>query len=377
MKRSLFALCLAGLTAVLSAPAGLTEPADTTNVELPPGFSLWQPSLNVRAGLGYKDNLTLSSFAPQGSAFEKVSGEAMLLRLPWNNWQVNLFAVGSDTRYFDHSAGVDAEQTAATSAQFTWFPHDDWRSVTAVEYTYLNQVMDVSATYGSIARQQILGQGLTARQGVRADLGPWFGEANVAGSRYYYHAPLDDYWTFGPTARAGRYYGYASELSVAGSFLPQHYDTREQVGQDGIPLAGTSLRFVSRQIELAWLHYWDEPRRWRVSARASAERNTDNGTGYFDYWQYGLTGQLRWRPPGWGFTAGSGASYYDFDRQRVSLTDARIRRRTVITALLRAEKQLGNHWKVYAAYDYERSLSNARVEAYAAHTGSGGIEYEY
>ena len=377
MKSLSHCLCLAGLATLGLASSGAVGRADTNKLELPPGFNLWQPSLNLRSGFGYKDNVTLSSFAPQASSFESVSGEAMLMRLPWDNWQINLFAVGTDTRYLNHAAGVEAEDHAAASAQFTWFPQDDWRTITTVEYAYMDQMMDVSATYGATERQQVLGQGLTVKQGARADVGPWFADATFAGSRYYYRAPLDHYWQFGPTLTAGRYYGRSSEVSLTYGVLPLRYDTREQVASDGALLTNTSLRFVAHNVDLTWQQHWDQARRWRTTVRLNGERTTDNGSGYFDSWQYRFTTQLRFRPPGWELSARASVAYYDFNRQPLSPSDPRTRHRSAVLVGLRAEKILSRHWKLFAAYDYERSLSNLDLEQYAAQTCSGGLEYEF
>jgi hypothetical protein len=346
-------------------------------VGLPDGFSLWHASGSLRTAVGYHDNVALSSFAPQGSGFESVEGEVLLARLPYENWQVNLIAAGHDTRFFDSSAEVDAEQSAAVTGQFSWFPHNDWRTITTAEYSYVNQVTDVSATYGTAVRAQVLGHGLTLRQGVRADLGPWFAEAAASGSRFDFKPPLDDYWQSGPNVNVGRYYGRRSEIAAGYSFLPLDYETRTQVSAEGLPLLDTRLRYSVHNAEVNWQHYWDEKRIWRTSARLSLERSTDNGTGYYDYWYYRVTAQVRFRPPGWEVSARAGLGYYDFDRQPLDVADLRTRHRTSVSASVRAARHLGKHWRLFATYEFQQSLSNLEADRYAAHSGSGGLEFEF
>ena len=82
-------------------------------LELPEGFPLWQESVQLEAGFGYNDNVALSSFDRQRSPFAMASVEAMLFRLPWNDWQLSLMAVGSDAEYLKRSISIDREQNAA------------------------------------------------------------------------------------------------------------------------------------------------------------------------------------------------------------------------------------------------------------------------
>lgn len=351
--------------------------ADTACLALPPEFDLWQSSLTLRQELGYCDNVTRSSDRPLGSAFETVSGEAIGLRLPWNDWQLNLYAAGSDTRYLGREVGGQEQQDGTATAQFSWFPHNDVRTLSAVEYTYVNQRTDVSATYDTVDWQQVEGHGLTVKQGLRADVSAWFAELTFAGSRYFYRAPMDDYWQFGPALSAGRYYGYTSELSFHGATVPLRYATREQVGPDGAILPDTSLGLRTHSVGLVWRHGWDEENRWQTSLLADFERSTDNGSGYFDYRQYRLSAQLRYAPPGWAFSARLGTSYWDFDRQRIAPTDPETRQRVTVASNLRAQRTLSRHWSLFVSYICERSFSNFPPDRHVSHTGSGGVEYVF
>lgn len=364
------ALCLLALGGAFSLEAA-------EKLTLPEGFSLWRKSASLRVGVGYKDNVTLSSFDPKGSAFEMTSVDAMLFRLPWNDWQFNLMAMGSDARYLNKSIGIDTEQNAAATAQLTWFLGQNWRAVSTLQYIYMNQVMDVSATYGTAARQQVLGHGLIFKEGVRMDAGKYWVEINLSGSRYFFREPLDSYWQAGPQLTLGRSYGHGSEVSLSYQASPVLYDSRQQTDLTGQPVTGTHLRYLPQTTEVSWLHYWDQKRRWRSTTRLSFEASQDNGSGYFDYQQYRFTEQLRYRASGWEFSAQASLAYYDFPHQPVSTTDSRARHRSGFLATLRGEKSLSKHWRVYAAYDYERSFSNLDVEQYEANIVSGGIEFAF
>jgi len=361
-------LLLCGRPSALGAAAKL---------ELPEGFPLWQPSVSLRAGIGYKDNVTMSSFTPQGSGFEIANVEAMLFRLPWNNWDFAAFATGSDARYFDQSTGVDTEQNAAASARLGWFPGKDWKLSATAQYVYMNEVMDVSETYGTPVREQVLGHGVTGKATIRKDLRPWWAELELGVSRYYFQQPLDDYWQPGPQLTLGRYYGHESELSVSYELQPLLYDTREQTDASGMPIAGSHLRFLPQAVEVSWRHNWDEHRRWRSTTRFEFELNQDNGSGYFDYTQYRLVEELRFRPGSWVFSLQASVAYVDSPNQIVSLEAEPGLSRTLLNVGARVEKSLAKHWKVYATYDYDRSFSSLEAEQYQAHAGHAGIEWSF
>ena len=359
--------------ALLAAVAG----GAAEKLELPEGFSLWQESLSVRAGFGYNDNVTLSSFAPTGSAFAQVGGDFMLYRLPWNNWQFSFFANGSDARFLNEDTGVKTDQQAMASAQLTWFLGKGWKSISTAQYLYLNQVMDVSADYNVPTRQEVIAHGITGTQGLRKDLGPYWVEADVSVSRYFVHEPLDDYWQGGPELKLGRGYGHGSEVSVTYQAAPISYDSREQADTDGTPVPGTRLQFMQQTAGIAWQHYWDENRRWRSLTRFSYNFSEDNGSGYYNYSQYLASEQLRFRSANWEFSVQVALAYYDFPNQPAMTSGPPPRHRTDLRLTLRGERALSRHWKIYAEYDYERSYSDDPLDQYEANVASAGVEFAF
>jgi len=363
--------------ALLAAASAAAAAQDDEELELPEGFPLWQTSASVEAGLGYKDNVTLSRFDPQGSGFAVASADALLFRLPWNDWQLSLLAMGSDTRYWDRSAGVDTEQSAAATSELTWFLGGGWKTASALQYAFINQVMDVSTTYGVALPQPVFGHTLTAKQGVRRDVGSWWTGLDLAATRSWFREPLDDSWQVGPQLAAGLYYGHGSELALSYQAMPLFYETREQTDAAGTPVVGTHLRYLPQTVELAWQHGWDEARRWRHSLRLTFESNRDNAAGYYDYQMCRAGGQLRYRAGGWELSGSASAAYFEFPHQTAG-TDASIaRHRTSLRLGLRGERCLSKHWRVYAAYEHETSLSNLEVEQYHANTVSTGLKVAF
>jgi len=346
-------------------------------LELPEGFPLWQESVQLEAGFGYNDNVALSSFDRQRSPFAMASVEAMLFRLPWNDWQLSLMAVGSDAEYLERSISIDREQNAAVSGEFTYFIGRGWRSVSTLQYVFINQVMDVSTTYGASYPQQVFGHTLDLKQAARKDLGPWWTEFEVSGSRDWFREPLDDFWQAGPRLTLGRSLGDRCEVSLSYQASSLIYDSREETDRAGTPLPGTHLRYLPQSVEMSWQQALDARHRWRNLLRLSFESSEDNGSGYYDYDQYRIAEQVRYRTEGWEFNLQAALAYYDFPNQPVSLTDPRARHRTSLRVALRAEKTLSKHWRAYAVYDHERSFSNLRADRYDANTVTGGVIFAF
>ena len=79
---------------------------------------LWDYSVDLQGGFGYKDNVLLSHTDVQGSAFWMSGFETMIFRLPTRGWQFYFYAEASDVRYFDFPE-VGDEQVALAAAQLS------------------------------------------------------------------------------------------------------------------------------------------------------------------------------------------------------------------------------------------------------------------
>jgi hypothetical protein len=334
---------------------------------------LWHGEVQVRGAMGYKDNVTLSSTDPQGSAFWQSGIEALAFRLPSGGWQFSAFLDATDLRYFD-SPSVDNEQQLVAVMEAARDLGCDWRSALGFSYLYQNQVFDLSATYTNASTiGQIVGHTLTPRWTVRKELKPFWVEAEFSATRQMLKAPLDSYWQFSPRLAIGRNVARRSELSLAYQWSWLDYDSREQVDSTGHSLTNTSLALQTHLAELGWTQTWDEKQRWRTTTRAGYEVVLDNGSGFFNYCNYRLTQELRYRQDKWEAKARVRFSHYDYRTQPLSATDPARRRKTLVVAGLSAERQLAKHLKCFASYTWERSLSNLSFDDYQANVVTGGF----
>jgi len=371
---------LAGISGVAGAeppraPAeqdGLLSTDDRLNLD---DFKLpmWNYSVNLRGGIGYKDNVLLSHADAQGSAFWLSAAELLLFRLPSRGWQINIFADFSDARYFDAGSVTD-EQSALAVAQVSKNLGLGWKSTVGLNYMYQNQVFDYSQTYATNASiGQILGHTVTARWALRKALGSYWVEGEMIGTRQWLEAPLDDYWQFGPRLAAGRTWGRGSEVAL--SYQPSHlaYDRREQADAAGGTITNTSLALNTHSLELMVTQVWDKEQHWRTITSLGYGVTVDNGSGYYNYDEYRLSQQVRYQGSGWELTARARVGHYQYREQAVSATDADLRRKTMLGVNLRVERVITKNLKGHLSYSWDRSISNLDFDDYQANIVLGGV----
>jgi hypothetical protein len=370
------AIRLLGLMSLLAT--ALTAPADEELFgEDEWKIPLWEYSVDVMGGFGYKDNVLLSHSDAEGSAFWMSGVETMIFRLPTSGWQFYFYADASDVRYFDFPT-VDDEQVALAAAQLSKELGAGWKTGLGLNYLYQNQVFDYSATYtNETSVGQILGHTLRPLWNLRKKLGAFWFEGEMDATRQWLEEPLDDYWQYGPRAVAGYGWGHGSELTIAYQWSRLDYDHREQVDPMGATVPGTSLSLNIHLTELSLSHMWDEKGRWRSTTALGYEKTSDNGFGFFDYHDYHLAGQLRFRERGWDIRARAKLSHYDYDTQTVSATESTRRRRTVVRLTLNVERTVVKQLKAHASYSWDRSVSELDFDDYQASVLLGGLTYAF
>jgi hypothetical protein len=357
------------------AVAKAAEPA--TNEFIPDLPNLWVRDVELRASVGYKDNLTLSRTATEKSVLIGSGADVTIARLPLDGKQFTFLLSVDDTRY-PQGNQVTHEDLVVALAQFKTDLSQSWRLGLDGRYVYQDQVVDTSIIETNLTATLIRGHGLALMPNVRWTFtrDTWL-ELSGTAQRQFYREPLDDYWEDGPKLMLGRDYGHRSSLTLAYSWNRRDYDTREQISLSGTNLPGTELRFFQHDVEFAWRHNWDARRRWRTSTRLGFQANADNGPGFYDYRRYLVAQQLRYVAPGWELKVQGRVSYYDFDAQRVSATDPELRQKAIVSASLRGQKRLGKHWSLFAEYEYEQSLSNRSLDEYRANRVAAGLGVEF
>lgn len=371
--RGLVALTLLWLPIFL---AGAAERGRDSAERLPP-ISLWDVSVNVRVGAGYKDNVTLSRFGAEASPALMSGLDLLVFRLPTDGAELSFMFSGDDTRFLS-AQRTDKEQTFFALGQLKADCASGWGGGLAVEYLYLDQVLDASTLDYGTGSIQARGHGLILSPTICRRLGAASTlELAFPVNRYYYVWPLDDYWEGGPRLALKHEYGWRSELEVSYELARRLYDNRWQASAAGELLPDTGLEFLLQRAQAAWRHHWDQNRHWRSTTKLGVEINQDNGSGYFDYRRYFVSEQLRFRAGGWELRARGALSFYDYALQTVSATNPAKRNKMLLTASFRAEKSLAKKLKLFAEFEHERALANITYDAYRGNTVCCGLDWEF
>lgn len=336
--------------------------------------AVWDTSVRATGGLGYRDNVLRSSFAPEGGGFFLTSADLSVLRLTDTGSLFSFFLLGEDTRYFDVPA-VGYEQYVSGQAEVTTPVGERNEAGVAANYLYQHQILDVSETEAIRRRVLVEGHGATVRPHWKHTVAEgWAVQLEGALMRQVYESELDDYWEGSGRLSLIREYGNRSEASLACQALLRPYDTREQYDASGADQPGTDLEYRQREIAGRWRHHWDAARRWRTTSKLGYMNSQDNGSGYFDYDRIQLSEQVRWGNPVWEIKATARGGWYSYPVQQVG--NERLERSYVVIDG-RIERRLGKNWLLYAVAEHEWNLSNDPLGEYETWMAGGGAGFEF
>jgi hypothetical protein len=352
------------------------DPALAKELQIPK-IRRWDAVVNLTTGLGYKDNVLLGFLQPQASGFARTGLELAYFRLPINGWQYYVYLFGDDLRYFS-SAQVKKEQTALALAQVKKDFEDRWQLSLTGQYLYLDQVLDLSTEQGILTPLPVVGHSYSPKLGLRREFGKtnWL-EMELNINRQDFDSPLYDYWESGPKITLGHPYRFKSDLSLSYEFNRRIHDNRPQYDADGIPRWGTDLEYDQHKVNLIWRHYFDRQRHWRATTRLALERNRDNATGYFGYWKYQFSEQLRYQDNRWELRGYLRLARYDYPVQKVAFVPPALHERTELSVGIRGEVLLAKEVKFYLEYEHERSISNLALSQYKVNTVNAGFYWEF
>lgn len=337
---------------------------------------LWDKTVNLRGALGYKDNILLSRFQDDSSAFWQTTADFILFRYGETPWDLTVFLSGEDRRYFS-SETVEKEQLLLSHINVGRRIGEDWKAGTELEYYYLDQVVDASATEAVFLSLPVKSHSIVGAPYVRREL-PWNSHVKIEMEvrRQFFNEPLDDYWEAGPKITFEKRYGHRSDVSLSYAFRERDYDTRRHLNNEFEVIPGTSLSFQQHEVELTADHSWDQERRWRSRLRIGYERNQDNGPGFFDYDKYRLSKRFSYIGEKWEASVEGKLLLYDYRTQPV-LAEDETRERKEYSLALRLERQLTTGLLWFFESDHEWSESNLILDEYQVNTVMSGVDWEF
>jgi hypothetical protein len=244
---------------------------------------------------------------------------------------------------------------------------------------YRDEVLDVSDT---VLRQTVVAWKTwstsitpTARWSFHR---AWWLEASATGDRTRYDDHSQDSRLGGGELRLGWRPTARIETRLTARKRWRSFDSRTQYNAAGFPRAGTRLKVAEREGEGRLILTWDEAEHWRTTTRARLMDYRDNGSGFFDYQEKGISQELEWMSDQWLVQIEGAAGRLDFDLQVVGLGSAPpplLKDR--YSAELRIERILSPRWTVFVGYTWERRRSNDELASYAVNEGLLGLRWSW
>lgn len=358
---SLWLAALAGALAAGRAPA---------NPPAPPPLPEWSWSAALESGVGYRDNLLLSSTAEERSGFLHAAAEFLFLRAPGRGLEASVF-LQTEGRRFWSGRTVRHEASAWLQAEPAWRPAPAWKWSLPLSAYYDDRVFDVSDTDVERLIAETRVAGLLGGPQLRWDFADrWHAEAQVAGDRVRYEDGVNDAEVVRGLFRIGWRPLPAWEAKAAVWQRARAYARRVQYSAAGRPLLGTRLRAEETEGEISVAFRWGPAERWRAIGRVGGRRLGDNGAGYFDHRETRWEQQLEWSDDRWKLRAEVGLRALRFGVQTVGLgIDPPSRRRTELSGTLRVERHLAGDWSVIVLASREHVRSNDPLGAYRVNEG--------
>ncbi len=365
------------LVGVLGALGAVVAAAQAASAGIAPSAppSAWSSSVELTSMLGYKDNLLLSSYAPERSAFAGVAADLMWWRLPQGPVDYVVY-LNADGRRYLAGREVNHEAFAALFGEWRRRLPDQGQFAFDVRGFFSDRVLDISDTAVQRVVAPIKIHGVNTGPVLRWDFGSrWWGEWSVLGAQTIYAGGGNNHAALEGRAKLGFRAGTHWSAVLSGERHERAYVRRTQFSVSGRELEGTRLRVLEDEAVLRIEYQRDD---FQASLRAGHLRFADNGSGYLGYQRDRLAQECEWKRGPWRFEFEAAVARKTYSVQTVGfgiVTPAR--REDETTARLRTERRLNPRWMVFAELSTERVRSNEALSAYQAKEGLLGLRWNW
>ena len=261
---------------------------DALDVWLEEEFGGWDFSAFARLGMGHSDNVLLATVNPQSGDYLRSELELFLTRFPDDNGEFFSFLTGTDLRY----SGVedaDKEQLWLFDTEWTKYVADRINAKFIAQYTFFDQILDLSLTERDISRQRIEYNGY----GLGSELAFDAGNTNVlsAGLMGYkedYKDVLGENWKGVLDLGWRRALWQSSKIETELSKDVRDHDDRVQRDNFGRPIEGALLKTERTSASIELSQDWGKNGNINSAIELKYLENRDNGSGYYDYDQWAI-----------------------------------------------------------------------------------------
>ena len=340
--------------------------------------SPWDFSSNIRVGVGYKENVTMSAFSQESSEFSMAGLDFIGVRLPMDDdgFELAIFGAFDDRRYFD-APSVDFEQSVLLNTSLEKALGESWKMKTDVRYIYIDEMFDASLTEDDIGTVQVMGSQVNLEPAFQRNfIGNTWIEFKPEISRQYFADPLDDYLEIGGRISAGIDYGFRSKFSIYNEKVRRSYDTRSQRDEIGFYIPDSDLQYDRPERGVEWTHYLNSDRSVRMRTRFSIMDNEDNGVGYFGYRRERLLHDWRFKFSKFSFSAALRKALYDYAFQR-SANFTSLRQRTDRSFDVSVQYEYNEDLSFKLGFEQEAIQSNVPQDEYRYRIYSVGLDWEF
>jgi hypothetical protein len=343
----------------------------------------WRISGALETAVGHKDNVLLSHADEGSSAFARSRAEIFVFNVPDGPLDFSLLGNVSGSRYFSSitvdDQTVDHEASAWLNVEPGYRLGDQLKFSLPLLGYYRDEVLDVSNTDVNrrIAAWKLWGANIAPT--LRWTFHPaWWVEASASGDRSRYDDHSEDSRLGGGDVRLNWQPTSRIDVRLTGTRTWRKFDTRAQYNAAGFEVVGTQLKVARREAELRIDVAWFEAKHWKTTTRVSALDYRDNGSGFFNYRQKGVSQEIKWETERWLALIEGRASRLSFDVQTVGIGFAPPPLlKEQYDAEIRLERTLSTRWTVFAGYTWERRRSNDPIESYIVNEGLLGLRWSW
>jgi hypothetical protein len=322
--------------------------------------SPWSLSGTLSGAAGYKDNVVLSSYSPQGSLELRGEAEMMAWRLPTRIADFVWFTSVSESLFPSIHGDGREEITALSHAELRYEIPGFFKASLAATGSYLDQVLDLSDSNAETLRLRARETLLRLTPGLHwKPLHFWWidAEASLQASRF--RGVPEDSDEHSAQLRLGRDFSQTQSAGLRLAILDRRYQERTQYTRGGRSLKGTRLSLRRPEAALFWKGSWGAEHRLTAELDAGMAWNRDNGSGFFDHDRAQASLKLNYKTGDWSLSlrpsawrslyrvqvAGEG---FDPPKRRIEQSSLR----------LRAERTLHHGWTLLAELEAEQSTDN-------------------
>jgi hypothetical protein len=334
--------------------------------------------LSVEAGLGYRDNVLLSSVNRNGHAFLHTGADFFFWSAPQpNERETSLFLFATNRTFLGGS--VSDERTAALNGRITLEAAPNWNVILPLDIMLFDQVTDISTREAQFDALRVRGGRIGFQPGLAFQATESSTLHGRAIGRYsFFRSPLDNHRELGAGLTWRHDHDRNTDLELDLTLVHRRYASRQALEANGEPIPGRRLEFLIPKAEASVSHSWDPEQRWRSRTSIGIEANQDNGGGYFDFIRPLVAQRITYQHAPWRGEIFARASRYNYIEQTAGPDNTGPNlKRNAFDIGVKGVYSVNSRFDAFASANHERIDSNERDAGYFVNTVLTGIEVAF